>query len=94
MDGNLVVEEFAGTTVMLGEIPVARALVGSPSILLADEPTGNLDSRTSGEIMALFADLNARGLTILLVTHDPQVAAATRRTVRMRDGRLAEEGAP
>lgn len=70
---------------------IARALVTDPLMLLGDEPTGNLDTRTGGEIMGLFADLNAKGLTILLVTHDPEVAAATRRTIRMRDGLLAED---
>lgn len=70
---------------------IARSLVADPLLLLGDEPTGNLDSRTGAEIMALFAELNAKGLTILLVTHDAGVAAATRRVVRMRDGLLVED---
>lgn len=70
---------------------IARSLVADPLLLLGDEPTGNLDSRTGAEIMALFAELNAKGLTILLVTHDAGVAAATRRVVRMRDGMLVED---
>lgn len=70
---------------------IARSLVADPLLLLGDEPTGNLDSRTGAEIMGLFAELNAKGLSILLVTHDAGVAAATRRIVRMRDGMLVED---
>lgn len=67
-------------------VAIARALVGKPSILLADEPTGNLDSATSEEILALFEQLHQEGQTIIMVTHEPDVAAHARRVVRMRDG--------
>jgi len=70
---------------------VARALVGEPSLLLADEPTGNLDSRTSSEIMALFDALHAQGQTVVVVTHEPDIAAHCHRTVRIGDGRIVED---
>ena len=69
-------------------VAVARALVNRPSILLADEPTGNLDSRTSNEIMALFDELNESGNTIVLVTHEEDIADHASRTVRLLDGRV------
>jgi putative ABC transport system ATP-binding protein len=72
-------------------VAVARALVGEPSILLADEPTGNLDSRTSAEIMALFDALHAQGQTVVVVTHEPDIAAHCRRTIRVFDGRIVED---
>jgi putative ABC transport system ATP-binding protein len=72
-------------------VAVARALVNNPSILLADEPTGNLDSRTGEEIMLLFDDLNRRGNTIVLVTHEEDIARHARRVVRLRDGKIVEE---
>ena len=72
-------------------VAIARALVHSPSILLADEPTGNLDSVTSGEIMELFCRLNSEGHTIIVVTHDEEVAAHADRVIRMHDGRILEE---
>jgi putative ABC transport system ATP-binding protein len=72
-------------------VAVARALVNKPSILLADEPTGNLDSRTGEEIMALFAQLSNRGNTIILVTHEEEVALNARRILRIRDGLIASD---
>lgn len=72
-------------------VAIARALVNNPSILLADEPTGNLDSRTSEEILRLFDDLHAKGQTIILVTHEPDVAKHARRVVRMKDGKVVAD---
>jgi putative ABC transport system ATP-binding protein len=72
-------------------VAVARALVNKPSILLADEPTGNLDSRTGEEIMALFAELSKRGNTIILVTHEEDIARHARRILRIRDGLIASD---
>ena len=72
-------------------VAVARALVGQPSILLADEPTGNLDSRTGQDIMKLFDALHASGQTIILVTHEPHVAAHARRHIHLRDGVVTED---
>ncbi len=72
-------------------VAVARALVNNPSLLLADEPTGNLDSRTGDEIMALFDELNRKGNTIVLVTHEEDIARHARAVVRLRDGKIVEE---
>jgi putative ABC transport system ATP-binding protein len=69
---------------------VARALIGDPAILLADEPTGNLDSANGAALIALFEKLHAQGQTVLLVTHDAQIAAHAERTIRMRDGRVVD----
>jgi len=74
-------------------VAIARALVTQPALLLADEPTGNLDSRTSIEIMALFQELNNQGITILLVTHEPEIAQYAKRIVDMRDGRIRRDHA-
>ena len=72
-------------------VAIARALVGDPVILLADEATGNLDTRTSYEIMALFQELHASGTTIAFVTHEPDIASFTTRTIKLRDGRITED---
>jgi putative ABC transport system ATP-binding protein len=72
-------------------VAVARALVNSPSILLADEPTGNLDSRTGEDIMALFGELHAEGQTIVLVTHEPDIAEHASRHIHLRDGVVTED---
>lgn len=72
-------------------VAIARALVNAPSILLADEPTGNLDSRTSVEIMQIFQDLNEQGLTIILVTHEPDIAQFAKRIVVFRDGKIRRD---
>ena len=71
-------------------VAIARALVTRPSLILADEPTGNLDSKTSEEIMEMFHELHAAGNTIVLITHDNDVAAQAERSIRIRDGRLTE----
>jgi putative ABC transport system ATP-binding protein len=72
-------------------VAIARALVNQPSILLADEPTGNLDSQTGEEIMNLFARLHEQGNTIILVTHEPDVAARAHRVIRVRDGKVEKD---
>jgi putative ABC transport system ATP-binding protein len=72
-------------------VAIARALVNEPSILLADEPTGNLDSVTSAEIMRVFADLHAAGQTVIMVTHESDIAAHAERVVLLRDGRIESD---
>ena len=67
-------------------VAIARALAGSPALILADEPTGNLDSHMSGEIMDIFTRLNSQGITIIMVTHEPDIAAYASRQVTFRDG--------
>jgi putative ABC transport system ATP-binding protein len=74
-------------------VAIARALVNRPSILLADEPTGNLDSTTSEEIMAVFEELHAQGQTVVMVTHEPDIAAYAERIITLRDGKVASDRA-
>ena len=71
-------------------VAIARALINNPSVILADEPTGNLDTQTSKEIMLLFQKLNQQGITIVLVTHEADIAAYTQRTIKIRDGQIEQ----
>jgi putative ABC transport system ATP-binding protein len=72
-------------------VAIARALVTEPTLLLADEPTGNLDSRTSIEVMALFQALNEQGITVIIVTHEPDIAQYAHRVIDVRDGRIMKD---
>lgn len=73
-------------------VAIARALVGNPRVIFADEPTGNLDTKTGNEIMALFASLHKEGRTLIIVTHDPEVGNYTKRILKIRDGKLEDGG--
>ncbi len=72
-------------------VAIARALINNPAIILADEPTGNLDSKSGTEIMEILRDLHEQGLTIVMVTHDPDIAAQCQRIVRIKDGLIASD---
>ena len=72
-------------------VAIARALVNSPSIILADEPTGNLDSKSSEEIIGIFQKLNDEGVTIVMVTHEPEIAEHTKRIVKFKDGEIISD---
>jgi putative ABC transport system ATP-binding protein len=72
-------------------VAIARALINQPEVLLADEPTGNLDSGTSVEIITIFQQLNERGITVIMVTHEPDIAAYAKRNVMMRDGVILDD---
>ncbi len=74
-------------------VAIARALVNNPKLLLADEPTGNLDSKSGQEILQLFQDLNTQGATVIIVTHDPQIAAKARRVIAFREGKVFQDHA-
>ena len=72
-------------------VAIARAIVNEPVVLLADEPTGALDTATTAEVMDIFARLNQQGITVILVTHEPDVAKQTQRTVRFQDGKVIKD---
>jgi putative ABC transport system ATP-binding protein len=74
-------------------VAIARALVTSPSIILADEPTGNLDSKAGNEVLRIFQQLNDQGITVIFVTHDPDTAAYSRRLIHIRDGLIERDEA-
>jgi putative ABC transport system ATP-binding protein len=73
-------------------VAIARALVNNPSLILADEPTGNLDSASTEEIIAIFQQLHKDGITVAIVTHEPDIAQQTQRVIRLRDGKIASDG--
>jgi putative ABC transport system ATP-binding protein len=72
-------------------VAIARALVNQPAIILADEPTGNLDSVTGQEIMSLFHDLNKEGVTLIIVTHEDEIAKQAKRVIHMKDGKIIQD---
>jgi len=74
-------------------VAIARALINRPPVIFADEPTGNLDSKTSVEVMKMFSDLNAEGITVILVTHSEEIAAYAKRTIRLQDGLIVSDSA-
>ena len=74
-------------------VAIARALINKPPVLFADEPTGNLDSKTSVEVMKMFGDLNAEGITVILVTHSEEIASCAKRTIRLQDGLIIADSA-
>ena len=74
-------------------VAIARALINRPPVIFADEPTGNLDSKTSIEVMKMFGDLNAEGITVILVTHSEEIAACAKRTIRLQDGLIVADSA-
>ena len=74
-------------------VAIARALINKPPVIFADEPTGNLDSKTSVEVMKMFGDLNAEGITVILVTHSEEIAACAKRTIRLQDGLIVADSA-
>ncbi len=73
-------------------VAIARALINRPPVIFADEPTGNLDSMTSVEVMKMFSELNADGITVILVTHSEEIAACAKRTIRLQDGKIVSDG--
>jgi putative ABC transport system ATP-binding protein len=75
-------------------VAIARALVGDPQVVLADEPTGNLDSTATADLIVLLQQLNRQGTTLVVVTHDPQVAAAMVRQIQLRDGQVVADTGP
>jgi putative ABC transport system ATP-binding protein len=72
-------------------VAIARAIVGGPKVILADEPTGNLDSRSGEEIMVIFQELHEQGITIILVTHDPDIARHSERVISLKDGKIISD---
>jgi putative ABC transport system ATP-binding protein len=72
-------------------VAIARALINDPAIILADEPTGNLDTRTSVEVMEIFQSLNDKGITIILITHETDIAAYAKRNIAVRDGKIVKD---